>query len=59
MVIGFPFIRFYAGVALFDHKTHQPIGVFCVKDTKPKKLTVEEIAIIVDLAERAEKELNK
>ena len=58
-VIGFPFIRFYAGVALFDYKTRQPIGVFCVKDTKPKKLTTEETALIIDLAERAEKELNK
>lgn len=59
MVIGFPFIRFYAGVALFDNKTHQPIGVFCVKDVKPRKLTIEEIGIVIDLAERAEKELNK
>lgn len=58
-VVGYPFIRFYAGVALFDHKTRQPIGVFCVKDTKPKKLTVKEIAIIIDLANKAEKELNK
>jgi hypothetical protein len=30
-----------------------------VKDTKPKKLTTEEIAIVIDLAGRAEKELNK
>jgi len=59
LVIGYPFIRFYAGVALFDHRTQQPIGVFCIKDTKPRKLTTEEIGIIVDLAERAEKELNK
>lgn len=59
MVKNYPFIRFYAGVALFDYKTRQPIGVFCVKDTKPKKLTTEEIAIIIDLAGRAEKELNK
>ena len=59
MVTGFPFIRFYAGVALLDHKTHQPIGVFCVKDTKPRSLNSEETAIILDLAERAEEELNK
>lgn len=58
-VIKKPFIRFYAGVALFDHKTHQPVGVFCVKDTKPKKLTVQEIGIMIDLANRAEQELNK
>ncbi|MFA5777895.1 MAG: GAF domain-containing protein [Candidatus Paceibacterota bacterium] len=59
MVVGEPFIRFYAGVALFDHKTRQPIGVFCVKDTKPRKLSTEEIGIIIDLADKAEKELNK
>ncbi|OGI71064.1 hypothetical protein A3B84_02885 [Candidatus Nomurabacteria bacterium RIFCSPHIGHO2_02_FULL_35_13] len=59
MVVGFPFIRFYAGVAIFDHETHQPIGVFCVKDIKPRKLTTEEVGIIIDLADRAEKELNK
>ncbi|KKR43008.1 MAG: GGDEF domain protein [Parcubacteria group bacterium GW2011_GWF1_40_6] len=58
-VIGEPFIRFYAGIALFDHKTRQPIGVFCVKDTKPKKLSVKEIGIMIDLANKAEKELNK
>lgn len=58
-VINPPFIRFYAGVALFDHKTRQPIGVFCVKDIKPRKLTTEKMAVIIDLADRAEKELNK
>ena len=59
MVIGYPFIRFYAGLALFDYKTRQPIGVFCVKDVKPRKLTTQEMGIIFDLADRAEKELNK
>lgn len=58
MVVGAPFIRFYAGIALFDYKTRQPIGVFCVKDTKTKKLTAGEIALMIDLANRAEKELN-
>lgn len=58
-VIGYPFVRFYAGVALYDHKTRQPIGVFCVKDTKPRRLTVKEIGIVIDLAGQAEKELNK
>jgi len=61
MVIGKPFVRFYAGIALFDrkHKTGLPIGVFCVKDTKPRKFDVEEMSILIDLAIRAEKELNK
>jgi GAF domain-containing protein len=59
MVIGHPFIRFYAGFALFDYKTHQPVGVFCVKDKKPRTLTIQEMGIIFELADRAEKELNK
>lgn len=59
MVTEYPFIRFYAGIALLDHKTGQPVGVFCVKDTKSRTITVEEIAIITELAEKAEKELNK
>jgi GAF domain-containing protein len=59
MVVGAPFIRFYAGVALLDHQTNQAIGVFCVKDTKPRVFSVEETAILLDLANRAETELNK
>lgn len=59
MVTGSPFIRFYAGVALFDYKTGFSIGVFCVKDTKPRTLTLDEIGALTDIADRAEKELNK
>lgn len=58
MVTGFPFIRFYAGIALLDHMTGQAVGVFCVKDTKPRKLSVKEIDILMDISERAEKEIN-
>jgi len=58
MVVGSPFIRFYAGIALYDHKSRQPIGVFCVKDTKPRKLSIEEISTVIDLANKAETELN-
>ena len=59
MVTGFPFIRFYAGIALLDYKTSQAVGVFCVKDTKPRSFKVAELGILMDLAGRAEKELNK
>ena len=58
MVTGFPFVRFYAGIALHDRKTNQPIGVFCVKDTKPRIFSANYTAVLLDLAERAEKELN-
>jgi GAF domain-containing protein len=59
MVTGFPFIRFYAGIALKDYKTGQPVGVFCVKDTKPRSFGAEEVEIFLNLARRAEEELNK
>lgn len=59
MVLNYPFIRFYAGVVLFDKKTNLPIGVFCVKDTKPRSLNEIELAILMDLANQAEIELNK
>ncbi len=59
MVTGKPGIRFYAGIALFDHTTGQPVGVLCVKDTKPRQFGLEETSLLMDLAARAEEELNK
>jgi GAF domain-containing protein len=59
MVVGSPFIRFYAGIALHDKKTGQPVGVFCVKDIVPRVFSLTEISILLDLAERAEKEINQ
>jgi len=59
MVVGFPNIRSYMGQALLDYRTGKPVGVFCIKDTKPRKFTVSEIDIFMDLADKAEKELNK
>lgn len=59
MVVGPPYIRFYAGIALIDHKTGHSIGVFCVKDTKPRQFSLKEMGVLSDLAARAEEELNK
>ena len=59
MVTGFPFIRSYAGVALHDRKTGHAVGVFCVKDTKPRVFNLAEISTIIDIGSRAEEELNK
>jgi GAF domain-containing protein len=58
MVTGEPHIRFYAGMALRDRQTGQPVGVFCVKDTKPRVMTSDEFAALMDLAKQAEDELN-
>ena len=57
-VTGHPFIRFYAGMALRDHKTKMPVGVFCIKDAKPKDSTTKEIAQFITFAHKAESELN-
>lgn len=58
-VTGPPYIRFYAGMRLLERESKQPVGVFCIKDTKPRKLNLTEIAAFLELANRAETELNK
>lgn len=58
-VVGAPFVRFYAGVALHDRQSGLPVGVFCVKDIRPRQLTPEEVAMIIDFGNQAEEELNK
>ncbi len=59
MVIGPPYIRFYAGVTLFDRKSKMPVGAFCIKDVKPRALSLEEVSKLMELAKEAENELNK
>ncbi len=58
MVTGKPFIRFYAGMGLLDYMTKQPVAVFCVKDTKPRKFSLKELEIFLSLASRAEQIIN-
>lgn len=53
-----PPIRFYAGISLKHKKTNLPIGVLCVKDYKPRKLSTGEIGTLLELAKEAEYELN-
>lgn len=59
MVTGEPFIRFYAGKSLYDHESNLPVGVFCIKDHKPREMSMTDMADFLDLADRAEKEINK
>jgi len=59
MVKGDPFIRFYAGKSLYDHKSHLPVGVFCIKDTKPRKMSMADIDSFLLMASQAEKEINQ
>lgn len=57
MVVGKPFIRFYAGVPLMN-ADGQRIGVFCIKDKKPRKFSKEDKEILKNLASWAELEIN-
>ena len=59
MVQGEPFIRFYAGKSLFDYEFKLPVGVFCIKDHKPRQMSVSDVADFLELAEKAEQELNR
>ncbi len=59
MVIGHPYIRFYAGQSLLDFDSGHAVGVFCIKDTKPRSLSLEQIGIFLELARKAETEINK
>lgn len=59
MVVGDPKIRFYAGKSLYDHKSNLPVGVFCLKDHKPREFSLSDMSDFLDLASRAEEEINK
>lgn len=53
-----PPIRFYAGISIKHKKTGLPIAVLCVKDYKPRKLSLDEINTFIELAKEAEYKLN-
>ena len=59
LVLGDPYIRFYAGKALIEYDSNMPVGVFCIKDTKPRNLSGRELDIFLGFAEQAEKEINR
>ncbi len=51
-------IRFYAGKSLYKKNSTITVGVFCIKDYKPRKMSLLEIGQFLELAEQAEKEIN-
>lgn len=57
MVLGKPFIRFYAGVPIMSADQNR-VGVFCIKDTKPRKFSKSDRDILKNLAAWAELEVN-
>lgn len=57
MVTGKPFIRFYAGVPILS-VDGQRIGVFCIKDTKPREFSKQDRELLESLAVWAELEIS-
>lgn len=57
MVVRPPYVRFYAGVPIYS-LNGQKVGVFCIKDTKPRKLSDSESFLLRTLASWAELEVN-
>lgn len=57
MVIGDPYIRFYAGVPIMS-VDGQRVGVFCIKDTKPRKFSKEDREALTELALLVEHQVN-
>jgi GAF domain-containing protein len=58
LVVGYPYVRFYAGVALREYSTNHRVGVFCIKDDKPHSFGAKEVVSLLELAKKAEEELN-
>lgn len=57
IVTGEPYIRFYAGVPIMG-ANDQRVGVFCIKDTKPREFSKEDEEVLKGLAAWAEIEIN-
>lgn len=51
LVVGQPYIRFYAGAPLITTEGHR-IGTLCLFDQKPRSLSASEEAELVELARR-------
>ena len=58
LVLGAPFIRFYAGAPLKVSSGHN-VGTLCLIDPKPKHLAPEEVAHLKVLARMVSQELEK
>ena len=57
LVTGEPFIRFYAGVPIMGADGAR-VGVFCIKDIKPREFSKEDREILKGLAIWAQLEIN-
>jgi PAS domain S-box-containing protein len=57
MVIGEPYMRFYAGQPLRDPQGYN-VGTLCIVDREPRQMSRDDLAALCDLATWAENELN-
>ena len=57
MVVGEPYIRFYAGVPILSADGNR-IGVFCIKDIKPREFSADDQEVLEGLAVWAQLEIN-
>jgi diguanylate cyclase (GGDEF)-like protein len=56
LVNGAPNVRFYAGQPLFS-EDGQKLGTLCLMDREPRKMSVEDLELLRDLAAMAQNEL--
>ncbi len=56
MVVGDPFIRFYAGIPLRSADGHN-VGTLCVADRQPRSLSDTSLELLAELAALIEREL--
>ena len=57
LVVGEPYVRFYAGVPLAGPRG-QKIGTFCLVDTVPRGFDDEDTASLIEFAALVEREIN-
>lgn len=57
LVVGKPYVRFYAGVPLAGPRGHK-IGTFCLIDTVPREFSDEDVESLLAFAALVEREIN-
>lgn len=58
LVVGAPFIRFYAGVPITDAESNR-LGTLCVLDSKPHQLSADQLRGLVELAAMVTAEISR
>lgn len=58
LVLGAPFIRFYAGVPVTDRDANR-LGTLCVLDSTPRQLTDDQLRGLVELAQMVTAEISR